>query len=106
MSVILFRLRLVALHDVVAETGCLGYIIEVLLLVDGVDALVSLEGLALGLEEVLTVGLQVIVVVAIAETLPSTTSQSTIRHTLRLLHPVTAIIILGRGRGRGRIEKR
>lgn len=93
VAAVFFGLGLISFHDVVAQTGCFGHFVQVLLLVERVDALVSLEGFALGLQEVLAVGLHVIVVVPIAEALARSDCHSALRHTLCVLHPVTAIII-------------
>lgn len=93
VAAVLFNLGLITLHHIIAQTGCFGHFIQVLLLVKRIDALVSLEGFAFSLQEVLAVGLHVIVVVSVAETLTCTDCHPTLRHTLCVLHSVTAIII-------------
>lgn len=93
VAAVRFGLGLIPLHDIIAQARRFGHFIQVLLLVERVDALVSLEGFAFGLQEVLAVGLHVIVVVPIAEALAGSDCHSALRHALCVLHPVTAIII-------------
>jgi hypothetical protein len=93
VAAVLFGFGLIPFHDIVPQTRCFDHFIQIFLLVERIDALVSLEGLTLSLQEVLAIRLHVVVVVPIAETLARTDRHSALRHTLCVLHPVTAIII-------------
>lgn len=67
--VMLAGLGLVSLHDVVAKIRVFGHLIQILFFLYGIDLFVPLEGLSLGLEEIVTVGLEMVIDCSIAEAL-------------------------------------
>lgn len=62
-------LLLVSLHDVVAKVRAFGHLIQILFFLYGIDLFVPLEGLSLGFEEIVAVGLEMVIDCAIAEAL-------------------------------------
>lgn len=60
---------LISLHDVVSKVRIFGHLIQILLFLYGVDLFVPLEGLPLSLEEIVAVGLEMVVDCAVTKAL-------------------------------------
>ena len=98
-GVSIFLFGPVSLHDVVAETGGFRHLIQVFFLVERVDTLVPLEGLAFGLQKVMTVWLEVVVHHPVAETFAVAHGGGWLGLPLGwLYHLTTIIIVVKRGR--------